>query len=182
MIVVAASLGNMMGAVFFVLAATWIKKGHGAAGAWSAILIAGAVGGLVAGVVALRIKPRRPLLVACIVWAPSVASVIFLALELPWETLVIASLIGGFGGMLFNTLWETTLQQHVPATALSRVSAYDWFGSLLCQPLGLAFAGVAAAAIGMSGTLWIAAAVEILAIVAMLATPSVRQLRAAEAG
>jgi len=178
-IVVAASLGNMMGAVFSVLAATWIKDGHGGAGAWSAMLIAGAVGGLVGGVVALRVKPRRPLLFACIVWAPSVASVIFLALELPWETLVIASLIGGLGGMIFNTIWETTLQQHIPSAALSRVSAYDWFGSLLCQPLGLVFAGVAAAAIGMSSTLWIAAAVEILAIVAMLATPSVRRLRAA---
>ncbi len=41
------------------------------------------------------------------------------------------------GNMLFNTLWETTLQQHVPPASLSRVSAYDWFGSLLGQPLGL---------------------------------------------
>jgi hypothetical protein len=60
------------------------------------------------------------------------------------------------------------------------VSAYDWFGSLLCQPIGLALAGIAAAAIGMSRTLWIAAAIQILAIVAMLATPSVRRLRAVE--
>jgi MFS family permease len=179
-IVVGASLGNMMGAVWLVLAATWIKDGHGGAKAWASILIANAVGALVAGVVALRIKPRRPLLVACLVFAPSVASVIFLALELPWQTLVIAMLVGGFGGMLFNTLWETTLQQHVPPAALSRVSAYDWFGSLLCQPIGLALAGVTAAAIGMSPTLWIAAAVEILSIVAMLATPSVRNLRAVE--
>jgi MFS family permease len=177
-VVVAASLGNMMGAVWVVTAATWIKDGHGGAGAWAAILIAGAAGGLVAGVVALRIKPRRPLLVACIVFAPAVAPVILLALQAPWETLVFATLVAGFGGMLFNTLWETTLQQHIPPAALSRVSAYDWFGSLLCQPLGLVLAGVALAAIGMSQTLWIAATVEILAVVGMLLTPSVRRLRA----
>ena len=47
--------------------------------------------------------------------------------------------------MVFNTLWETTLQQHIPPASLSRVSAYDWFGSLLCQPLGLALAGPVAA-------------------------------------
>jgi MFS family permease len=94
-----------------------------------------------------------------------------------WETLVIAALATGFGNMLFNTLWETSLQQHVPAKSLSRVSAYDWFGALLCEPLGLALAGVTAAAIGMTQTLWIAAAVEGVAIAALLAAPSIRRLR-----
>jgi MFS family permease len=103
--------------------------------------------------------------------------IILLALKLPWETLVVAALITGFGNMLFNTLWETTLQQHIPPASLSRVSAYDWFGSLLRQPLGLALAGVVAAGIGMGPTLWIAAAVDLLAVAAMLAAPSVRHLQ-----
>jgi len=107
LIVVSVSLGNMMDSVWLVLAAVWIKNGHG----------------------------------------------------------------------LFNTLWETTLQQHVPPASLSRVSAYDWFGSLLCDPLGLALAGVVAAGIGMSRTLWIAAAVDLVAVAAILAAPSVRHLQ-----
>jgi MFS family permease len=176
LIVVSASLGNMMSAVWVVLAATWIKQGHGGAGAWTAILVVSAVGALIGGATALRTKPRRPLLVACIVIIPNAVPLVLLALKLPWETLVVAGLVTGFGNMLFNTLWETTLQQHVPAASLSRVSAYDWFGSLLCQPVGLAVAGVAAAAIGMSPTLWIAAAIDLVAIVALLAAPSVRRL------
>lgn len=176
LIVVSASLGNMMSAVWVVLAATWIKQGHGGAGAWTAILVVSAVGALIGGATALRAKPRRPLLVACIVIIPNAVPLVLLALKLPWETLVVAGLVTGFGNMLFNTLWETTLQQHVPPASLSRVSAYDWFGSLLCQPVGLAVAGVAAAAIGMSPTLWIAAAIDLVAIVALLAAPSVRRL------
>src|SRR5947209_15270508 len=177
LIVVSASLGNMMSAVWLVLAAVWIKEGHGGAGAWTAILVVSAVGALVAGATALRIKPRRPLLLASAVIAPNAAPIILLALKLPWETLVVAALVTGFGNMLFNTLWETTLQQHVPPASLSRVSAYDWFGSLLCQPLGLALAGVVAAGIGMSRTLWIAAAVDLIAVAAILAAPSVRHLQ-----
>ena len=177
LIVVSASLGNMMSAVWLVLAATWIKKGHGGAGAWTAILVVSAVGALAGGATALRTKPQRPLLAACIVLIPNAAPLILLALELPWETLVVAALITGFGNMLFNTIWETTLQQHIPPASLSRVSAYDWFGSLLCQPLGLALAGVVAAGIGMSRTLWIAAAIDLVAVAAMLAAPSVRHLR-----
>jgi MFS family permease len=176
LIVVGASLGNMMSAVWLVLAVTYVKEGHGGAGAWTAILVVGAAGALIGGATALRIKPKRPLFVACLVIVPNVTPMILLALRLPWETFVIASFVTGFGNMLFNTLWETALQQHVPAAALSRVSAYDWFGSLLCQPIGLALAGVAAGAFGLSETLWIAAAVTAASTAVLLATPSVRNL------
>jgi MFS family permease len=177
LIVVCASLGNMMSSVWLVLAAAWIKQGHGGAGAWTAILVVSAAGGLAAGATALRIKPRRPLLLAAIAVVPNASPIIVLALKLPWQALVITALVTGFGNMLFNTLWETTLQQHVPPASLSRVSAYDWFGSLLCEPLGLALAGVAAAGIGMGRTLWIAAAVDLAAVAAILAAPSVRHLQ-----
>jgi len=177
LIVVSASLGNMMDSVWLVLAAAWIKQGHGGAGAWTVILVVSAIGGLVAGATALRLKPRRPLLLAAIAVLPHASPIIVLALKLPWEILVVTALVTGFGNMLFNTLWETTLQQHIPPASLSRVSAYDWFGSLLCEPLGLALAGVAAAAIGMSRTLWIAAAVDLVAVAALLAAPSVRHLQ-----
>lgn len=58
--VISVSLANMMDSVWLVLAATWVKQGHGGAGAWTVILIVSAVGTLVAGTTALRIKPRRP--------------------------------------------------------------------------------------------------------------------------
>jgi MFS family permease len=176
LVVVSSSLGNMMGSVWLVLAATWIKKGHGGAGAWTAILVVSAVGALAAGATALRLRPRRPLLLGAVLILPNAVPLVLLALELPWETLVVAALVTGFGNMFFNTLWETTLQQHIPPSSLSRVSAYDWFGSLLFAPLGLALAGVVATGIGMSSTLWIAAAVDIVAVFAMLAVPSVRHL------
>jgi MFS family permease len=177
LIVVSASLGNMMSSVWLVLAAVWIKNGHGGAGAWTAILVVSAIGALAAGATALRLKPRRPLLLASIGLVPIASPLIVLALKLPWETLVVTALVTGFGTMLFNTLWETTLQQHIPPASLSRVSAYEWFGTLLCDPLGLALAGVVAAGIGMSRTLWIAAAVNLVAVAAILATPSVRHLQ-----
>ena len=179
--VVSVSLQNMMGSVWLVLAAVWIKGGHGGAGAWTVILVVSAAGALVAGATALRLKPRRPLLLGSIAVVPNAAEVIVLALKLPWQILVVTALVTGFGNMLFNTLWETTLQQHIPQASLSRVSAYDWFGSLFCDPIGLALAGVVAAAIGMSRTLWIAAAVDLVAVAAMLAAPSVRHLQRLDA-
>jgi len=40
-----------------------------------------------------------------------------------------------------NTLVATTLQQHIPLSVLSRVSAYDCTASCAYIPLGLAVAG-----------------------------------------
>ncbi len=177
LIVVSVSLANMTDSVWLVLAAVWVKGGHGGAGAWTAILVVSAIGALAAGATVLRFKPQRPLLLASVAIVPNAAPIIVLALKLPWETLVVTELVTGFGNMFFNTLWETTLQQHIPPASLSRVSAYEWFGTLLCDPLGLALAGVLAAGIGMSSTLWIAAAVTLAAAAAMLAAPSVRRVQ-----
>jgi MFS family permease len=180
LVVISASLGNMMSGAWLVLAAVWIKNGHGGAGAWTAILVVSAAGGVAGGVAVLRLRPRRPLLVGSIAVLPNAAPLIVLALRLPWQVLIVTALVTGFGNMVFNTLWETTLQQRIPPASLSRVSAYDWFGSLLCEPIGVALAAVVASAIGMSQTLWIAAAVTLVSIGALVAAPSVRQLRRVE--
>src|SRR6202451_1487583 len=90
--VVSVSLANMMGSVWLVLAAVWIKNGHGGASAWTVILVVSAIGALVAGATALRLKPRRPLLLGTIAVIPNAAPIIVLALELPWQILVVTAL------------------------------------------------------------------------------------------
>ena len=44
------------------------------------------------------------------------------------------------------TLWETSLQEHVPDRALSRVSSYDYLTSAGLIPLGNVLVGLAAGA------------------------------------
>ena len=75
-------------------------------------------------------------------------------------------------------MWETTTQRHVPADKLSRVSAYDWFGSLAMQPVGMLIWGPIGAAVGAGAALWIAFAIHLASIFALLAVREVRQLPA----
>jgi hypothetical protein len=65
----------------------------------------------------------------------------------------------------------------VPREAISRVSAYDWLGSLLFMPLGFALAGPVSNVIGIDSTLWAAAGLLLAANAAIIAVPSVRGLR-----
>jgi hypothetical protein len=77
------------------------------------------------------------------------------------------------------SVWESTLQRHVPAESLSRVSSYDWFGSLAFYPLGLAIWGPVAGVIGISTSLWIAFGLLAAGVATLLALPETRRLRAA---
>ena len=167
---------NMVYAAFPVLGAVISKRHLGGAGAWAAILACQAVGGLIASTTLLRIRPRRPLLVAVRVALVAAFPLFMLALRAPLVLILVAALIAGVGGMVFNTLWETTLQQHIPAAARSRVSSYDWFGSIVFTPLGLALIGPLATGIGISGALYLCGAIDVLSVALLLGVRDIRTL------
>jgi predicted MFS family arabinose efflux permease len=175
--VVSATFGTMFGATFIVLGPLVAERSLGGAGAWATILAVRAIGSIVGGVLALRLKPRRPLVVATC--AVALFALPLFALAVPAQVAVIAvvAAFGGAGLILYNALWDTALQQHIPADRLARVSAYDWFATLAFQPIGLALAGPIAASVGVSATLVGAGILQLVVIVAVLAVRDVWSVR-----
>jgi Major Facilitator Superfamily len=171
-------IGNLMFTSLFVLGPLVSKEDLGGAGAWATILAAGGVGSVVGGVVAMRIRPSRPLLVSCIAPAPMVLQPLLLAAAAPVWAISAASFLAGAGLSVHLTLWFTVFQREIPEHAQSRVSSYDALGSFIFMPLGYAVAGPVAAAIGTDATLVVAAAVEIACLAIILAIPSVWAIRA----
>jgi len=91
---------------------------------------------------------------------------------------VIGSFLGGAAFAIFDTQWQTTMQREVPREVLSRVSAYDWFGSLVLLPLGYAIVGPVASVLGIHAVFIIGSAYLLVAVAVILFIPSVRQMRA----
>jgi hypothetical protein len=83
--------------------------------------------------------------------------------------------------MLDGSVWESTLQRRIPSEALSRVAAYDWFGSLALGPVGLAIAGPLAALVGIDAALWLAALLILAVAIGLLAVREVRTMPGATA-
>lgn len=175
-VIAAFSVANTIAVAFPVLGAVVAKRQLGGAGAWAAIMTARGVGWLVAGTTLLRLRPRRPLLVSTVVGMAGALPELLLAGPAPLGAIVVAALLAGVGGMVFNTLWETTLQSHVPERALSRVSSYDWFGSIALQPLGYALIGPLATAVGVSQALYLCGAVQLAIVASLLTIRDVRTL------
>jgi len=181
-IVLCFSVSNMgFVAVFGVLGPVRARTSYDGAASWASILVALSVGMLVGVVVALRIRPRRPMRVAMIVVLLEVLPILLLATAQPVWTVALAAFLSGVSIDVFTVLWDTALQQHVPLEVLSRVSAYDYLGSMVLGPFGLVLAGAAAGLLGLSGALWLCAALVTVSVLAGLLSPSVRNLPAGTA-
>lgn len=174
--VAAAAIGNLVWGVWSTLGPVVAERDLGGAAAWGTVLGAMGVGALAGSVVAVRTSPRHPLLVATWTWPLMAVPLALLAVRAPVPLLAVGALLAGSSMMIGNSLWESTLQRRIPAAALSRVSAYDWFGSLAFQPLGLAIWGPLAALLGTGSALWLAFGVTLVVVAGLLAVPDVRRL------
>ncbi len=154
------------------------KEQLGGAPAWSAVLAGEAVGMIAGVLVTLRLRPRRPILVATVLTLPTALPYLLLGIGAPLWTIVLGAVAMGVCFDIFGVLWNTTMQREIPAESLSRVSAYDALGSLMFGPIGLLLAGPAAIAIGPRPALLGCAAIILLASLAALLSPGVRGLRA----
>jgi len=166
-----------IGNVFFMFRAVLgpvVAEEHlGGAGAWATIVAAGGVGSVAGGLVALRLRPSRPLAVSCATPLPWVLHYVALAVHAPVWVVSAAAFAGGVGLAVHLALWFTVFQREVPAEAQSRVSSYDALGSFVLNPVGAAIAGPLAGALGVSGALWLAAAAIVVVNTAVLLVPSV---------
>jgi MFS family permease len=176
-VVAAAALGNMAWVGSQAVLGPVVAKEslHGATG-WGIVIAAESVGLVAAGVVALRWKPRRILLYGVFGLLVIPVLLVSLAVPLSLPAVSLAAVIAGFGIELFNVYWVTALQQHVPDEVLARVNAYDGLGSIVFIPLGLTIVGPIADAIGVSTTIWCAAALSAVTGLAALLSRDVRRL------
>jgi hypothetical protein len=167
--------------VFFVLGPVIAERELGGAAAWGLILTGGAVGGAVGSAVALRLRPRRPVMSSFLAW--SLASLPPLALIPPFPALAVAVANGLFilGIAYGNAVYEAVLQREIPPERLSRVVSFDWMVSLVFMPLGQGLAGPLAEEVGVDVVLTGAATLIVVSCAAGVATPSVRSLRAERA-
>lgn len=153
----------------------------GGAHALGLIAAAQGVGGLVGSLLAMRLKPRRPLVVGYLalcalpLW---VASYVWTSQLL----VVMALAVFGFLGMIyFNIQWETAIQDHVPHDKMARVSSWDILTSFIGMPVGNALAGPLTGMFGLDAVLLGGAAVLLVAGLFPLLARGTRTLSATPA-
>ncbi|MFJ4843802.1 MULTISPECIES: MFS transporter [unclassified Streptomyces] len=157
------------------LAAAQILPAHGpeAYGLVSSALGAGtAVGGLLA----IRVRPARPLRGGSIALFGSALYPASVGLALPVPLIAAAVFAAGMSWAFWGVMWATSVQTQVPGEILNRIHAYEVAGSVAMLPVGQALAGPAAGFFGARPVLLAGGVVTVGVCVALLSVPAVRDL------
>lgn len=133
-------------------------------------------GGILGTIVAFRLRPRRQLLLAVGVMPMMSLWMFALAGPLPMLVLIACAFCAGVALDVMYANWMTTLHTQVPEEAMSRVGAYDAFGSLAFAPVGLFFAGTLTHLAGPRTALITAGSVACIAALTPLLSREVRHL------
>lgn len=161
----------------FVLGPAVSNSDRGGAAAWGLISAGFGVGAVAGSVLALRWRPRRPgITVLAGLGLGATQSLIVVS---PLSTPVVAVLeaLTGVGVVVGFTVWETALQERIPAGSQSRVSSFDYLGTLSLMPVGYLLIGPLAAALGNTPTAALATLTTLGIAVAVAAGQDVRGLR-----
>jgi hypothetical protein len=163
------------------LATVLVTNRHGASGLgvmWTAFGAGGVVGGL-AGV---RFRPAHPLRTGATVLLAWSAWPLTLAAGLSLPAVCGGAAVGGATIAFWGVMWSTSVQTHIPAAVLNRISAYEIAGSVIALPIGQALAGPASTAVGTGPALYTSAAALVVVLGALLSVPAVRHLGARATG
>jgi MFS family permease len=175
------AFSNMLWGAWSSLGPIVADRDLGGAAVWGTVLGTIGVGALVGSLMATRARPRRPLVFVAALEGLFALPLAFLAAGAPAPLLAVGAFLSGLGMMLGMSVWESTLQRHIPADSLSRVASYDWFGSYAFYPLGLALWGSVAGAIGLHTALWLAFGLFGVIAALLLLVPDTRRFASAGA-
>jgi MFS family permease len=137
-------------------------------------------GTVVGALIGFRWRPRYPMRTAMLLALPLPIALGCFGLGLPVGLLLPIFVLTGTGIALFDIWWHTALAERVPPHMLSRVTAYDWMGSLALLPIGYVLAGPLGEALGAVEVLSVGSLIALTALATALAVRDVRDLRRLE--
>ncbi|GAB3162212.1 MFS transporter [Microbispora hainanensis] len=146
------------------------------ASAWGLVIAAQGVGSVLGSLLLFWWRPSRPLLVSNLIVCLDSLFLLGLALAFGFEPLAVLALLGAIGVTVADALWLSTLQREIPSDALSRISSYEWIGSLALNPLGMAATGLLVTVVRPTTILVIAAVANIVVRALVMIAPGVRKI------
>ncbi|MET9515521.1 MFS transporter [Streptomyces sp. NPDC002994] len=158
------------------LTAVLVTEAHGS-GTYGALMAVNGAGSVAGGLLALRLRPGRPLAAGAVALLGVVVNLLVLGLGMPVLGLGIGQFAGGAAFAFWLVMWSTTVQTHVPADALNRMHAYDVSGSLLMMAAGRALAGPVAEMAGAEKVLLAGVVIMLGVVGVLLGARPIRELR-----
>jgi MFS family permease len=170
------AVSNMAFAVFEVLGPVLARQRLGGATGWGVVSSGMLAGELMAGLVTMWYRARRPISFGMATSVLLAAPVLALAARLPLAVITAGAVVGICGGIILNNNWDTAIQQLVPNEVLARFRSYDYMLAFVAIPVGYAIAGPLQSALGADRVLFGAAAAIAVSNFGPAVLPAVRAI------
>jgi MFS family permease len=161
----------------FILGPAVSNSDRGGAAAWGVISTGFGVGAVTGSLLALRWQPHRPGVVVATALCLGATQCSIVVSPLSTALVTILEALTGVGVVVCFTVWETALQERIPEASQSRVSSFDYLGSLTLMPLGYLLVGPAADLLGNRGAALTATLITLAVALVVAAGRDVRSLR-----
>ncbi|MFE4265115.1 MFS transporter [Streptomyces sp. NPDC056883] len=135
------------------------------------------VGTVFGGMLALRLRPARPLAAGAVAMVLFTVLPLCVALGAGLPVLLAGHVIGGGAWAFWSVMWATSVQTHTPPEVLNRVTAYELAGSVSGIALGQILAGPATELASPETLLLVSAGTCLAGCVALVSIPAIRTLR-----
>jgi MFS family permease len=139
-------------------------------------------GTVIGGLVAMRLRPARPLAAGAVALTGFAALPLSTALVLPLAGVMAGYLIGGAAWAFWSVMWSTSVQTLVRPEVLNRVTAYEVAGSVCGLAVGQALVGPVSTVVAPRDLLLLGTGVSAAVCVALLSVAPIRRLRRAGSG
>jgi hypothetical protein len=153
-------IGDRLGDVAYA----WVMAGLGA-------------GTVLGGLIAIRLRPSRPLAAGGVAMSGFAFIPLSVALELPLPLLMAGHLVGGMSWAFWSVMWSTSVQTQVAPDVLNRVTAYEVAGSVAGMAVGQALVGPVVEFVDPGALVFVSAVVSVAVCATLLLTRPVRNLR-----
>lgn len=160
----------------FVVGPVLMAQELDGARSWAIVSVGFGLGSILGDLLFLRWRPAYALRVAALMLVGASCQAAFIGSGLGAWGIGALEVLAGICVTGAFTLWETSLGEHIPEGALSRVSSYDYLTSTGLIPLGNLIAGLVSASVGLRPALFGMSALGIGAALLVSAVPGVRRL------
>ena len=135
------------------------------------------IGAIVSAILCVKIKVKHEGFVSIFMWAFVIIAPLSLAYPISETFVVVAFLLAGSSVGPWEAWWSSAVQREVPTHLQGRVFSIDHMGSTGLMPIGMALVGPAIALFGEKELLIGASIFHLIACVAILRVPGVKDMR-----
>ena len=160
----------------FVIGPVLMDRELDGASSWAVVVAGFGAGAVVGDLIFMRWQPAYALRVGAVLMMGASCQAAFIGSGLGTWGIGVLEFFAGICVTGAFTLWITSLGEHIPSGALSRVSSYEYLSSTGVIPLGNLLAGAATVVFGIHTTLLAMTVIGVGVSGAVAVMPSVRSL------